>query len=80
MTDCVLNVFRNFVPNKVIKDVLWMTPEKIKRMILEKAKIYKMIYFKGLNFWGFNFTDFADLGKIAKLSPGEKYATGFPRN
>ena len=23
-----------------------------------------------------NFADFADLGKIAKLSPGEKFATG----
>ena len=43
LTECVLNVFYDFVPNKVItirsKDTLWMTPE-IKRMILEKAKIY----------------------------------------
>ena len=43
LTECVLNVFYNFVPNKVItirsKDTLWMTPE-IKRMIHEKAKIY----------------------------------------
>ena len=42
LTECVLNVFCNLVPNKVItirsKDTLWMTPE-IKRMILEKAKI-----------------------------------------
>ena len=40
LTGCVLNVFHNFVPKKVIrirgKDTLWMTPE-IKRMILEKA-------------------------------------------
>ena len=44
LTECVLNFFYNFVPNKVItirsKDTLWMTPE-IKRMILEKAKIYR---------------------------------------
>ena len=36
--------FYNFVPNKVItirsKDTSWMTPE-IKRMILEKVKIYR---------------------------------------
>ena len=25
---------------------------------------------------GLNFADFADLGKIAKLSPSEKFATG----
>ena len=29
---------------------------------------------------GLNFADFADLGKIAKLSPCEKFATGYPRN
>ena len=29
---------------------------------------------------GLNFADFADLGKNAKLSPGEKFATGHPRN
>ena len=44
LTECVLNVFYNFVPNKVItiksKDTLWMTPET-KRMIPEKAKIYQ---------------------------------------
>ena len=44
LTECVLNVFYNFVPNKVItirrKGTLWMTLE-IKRMILEKAKIYR---------------------------------------
>ena len=44
LTECVLNVFYNFTSNKVItirsKDTLWMTPE-IKRMILEKAKIYR---------------------------------------
>ena len=27
-----------------------------------------------------NFADFADLGKIAKLSRGEKIAIGHPRN
>ena len=44
LTECVLNVFYNFVSNKIItirsKDTLWMTPE-IKRMVLEKAKIYQ---------------------------------------
>ena len=44
LTECVLNVFYNFTSNKVItirsKDTLWMTPE-IKRMIPEKAKIYR---------------------------------------
>ena len=43
-TECVLNVFYNFVQNKVItitsNYTSWMTPE-IKRMILEKAKIYR---------------------------------------
>ena len=46
LTECVLNVFYNFVPNKVItirsRDTLRITPE-IKRMILEKAKIYRSI-------------------------------------
>ena len=44
LTECVLNVFYYFLPNKVItirsKDTLWMSPE-IKRMILGKAKIYR---------------------------------------
>ena len=44
LTDCILNVFRNLIPNKIItirsKDTLWMTPV-IKRMILDKAKIYR---------------------------------------
>ena len=44
VTEFVLNVFYNFVPNKLITirsyDTLWMTPE-IKRMVLEKAKIYR---------------------------------------
>ena len=39
-----MNVFYNFVLNKVISarsnDALWMIPE-IKRMVLEKAKIYR---------------------------------------
>ena len=39
-----MDVIYNFVPNKVItigsKDALWKTPE-IKRMVLEKAKIYR---------------------------------------
>ena len=43
LTECVLNVFYNFILNKVItirsKDMFWMTPE-IKGMVLEKAKIY----------------------------------------
>ena len=29
---------------------------------------------------GLNFADLADLGKIAKLGPDEKFATGHPRN
>ena len=44
LSDCVLNVFSNLVPNKIVtvrdKDAIWMTPE-IKKLILEKAKIYK---------------------------------------
>ena len=52
LTDCVLNVFQNFVPNMVItvrnKDALWMTPE-IKKMILEKAKIYRRYVKHGRN-------------------------------
>ena len=44
LTQSVLNIFSNFVPNKVIvvknKDAPWMTPD-VKRMILEKAKIYR---------------------------------------
>ena len=38
-----MNIFQNFVPNKIIsireKDAPWMTSE-IKRLILEKAKVY----------------------------------------
>ena len=44
LSEYVLNVFYNFVPNKVIairsKDTLWMTPE-LKRMVFEKEKIYR---------------------------------------
>ena len=45
LTECILNIFSNFVPNKLItirhKDGPWMTPE-IKGIILEKAKVYKL--------------------------------------
>ena len=50
LTECVLNVFYNFVPKNVItirrKDALWMTPQ-IKIMILEKAKIYRRSFKHG---------------------------------
>ena len=50
LTDCILNICRNFVPNKFIsirdKDAPWMTPE-LERMILEKAKIYRRYVKKG---------------------------------
>ena len=46
LTQSLINIFTNFVPNKVVtirsKDALWMTPG-IKRMLIEKAKIYKRI-------------------------------------
>ena len=29
---------------------------------------------------GLNLADFADFGKIVKLSPGEKFAMGHPQN
>ena len=52
VTECILNVFYNFVPNKMItvrnKDAPWMTPE-IKKMILDKAKIYRRYVKKGRN-------------------------------
>ena len=52
LTDCVLNVFQNFIPNMVItvrnKDAVWMTPE-IKKMIIEKAKIYRRYVKHGRN-------------------------------
>ena len=44
LSEYILNIFSNFVPNKTItirdKDALWMTPE-IKQMLLDKAKIYR---------------------------------------
>ena len=44
LTNCIKNIFKNFVPNKLItikeKDAPWITPE-IKRILLEKAKEYK---------------------------------------
>ena len=44
LSEYVVNIFSNFVPNKTIKirdkDALWMTPE-IKGMLLEKAKVYR---------------------------------------
>ena len=44
LTDCLTNIFNNFVPNKFItckdKDPPWMTDE-IKRACLDKAKIYR---------------------------------------
>ena len=44
LTDCILNICRNFVPNKLIyirdKDAPWMTPV-LKRIILEKDNIYR---------------------------------------
>ena len=50
LTDCILNICRHFVPNKLIsirdKDAPWMTPE-LKKLILEKAKIYKRYVKKG---------------------------------
>ena len=50
LTDCILNTCRNFVGNKFIsirdKDAPLMTPE-LKRMILEKAKIYRRYLKKG---------------------------------
>ena len=43
LSEYILNIFSNFVPNKIItirdKDALWMTPE-LKQMLLDKAKIY----------------------------------------
>ena len=59
LTECVLNVFYDFVPNKVItirsKDTLSMTPE-IKRMILEKAKIYRRYVKHGRSFAHYQIT------------------------
>ena len=44
LSEYILNIFSNFVPNKTItirdKDALWMTPE-LKQMLLDKAKIYR---------------------------------------
>ena len=41
LTEAILNIFSNFVPNKIItirsKDTLWMTPE-VKRLLIEKSK------------------------------------------
>ena len=52
LTNCILNVFKNFVPNRVItvkeKDAPWMTSE-IKQILLEKAKIYKKYIKSGRN-------------------------------
>ena len=42
------------------------------------SALRERVTLRGLNFA--DFTDFADLGKNAKLSPGEKFATGHPRN
>ena len=45
LSDCILNIFSNLVPSRIVtirdKDASWMTPE-IKRMILEKAKAYRL--------------------------------------
>ena len=44
LTNCLVNIFKNFVPNKTIvckdKDPPWMT-EEIKRACLDKPKAYK---------------------------------------
>ena len=44
LTNSILNTCKNFIPNKIIsirdKDAPWMTVE-IKRVLLEKAKIYR---------------------------------------
>ena len=52
MSEYIFNIFSNFVPNRVItirdKDALWMTVE-VKRMILEKAKIYRRYVKNGRN-------------------------------
>ena len=44
LTNSIINICNNFIPNKIIsirdKDAPWMTIE-IKRVLLEKAKIYK---------------------------------------
>ena len=52
LTDCIQNIFSNFVPNKIVtvrdKDAPWMTPE-VKKLILQKAKIYKRYVKNGRN-------------------------------
>ena len=44
LTETVINIFSNFVPNKIItirnKDEVWMTAE-VKKSLLEKGKIYE---------------------------------------
>ena len=44
LSDCLINIFTNFVPNKTIicrdKDAPWMT-RKIKDALKEKSKVYK---------------------------------------
>ena len=50
LTETITNIFSNFVPNKTItvrnKDALWMT-DGVKRLILEKAKIYRRFVKRG---------------------------------
>ena len=44
LTETLLNIFSNFVPNKIItvrnKDSVWMTAE-VKRLLIEKGKVYE---------------------------------------
>ena len=52
LTNCIKNIFKNFVPNKLItikeKDAPWITPE-IKRILPEKTKEYKKYVKSGRN-------------------------------
>ena len=50
LNETLLNIFSNFVPNKIIsvrsKDDVWMTAE-VKRVLLEKSKIYERYVKRG---------------------------------
>ena len=50
LSETILNVFANFIPNKIItvrsKDDVWMTAE-VKRVLLEKGKIYERYVKRG---------------------------------
>ena len=66
LSNTLLNIFRNYIPNKIVKcsyrDPLWIT-KQIKSELKTRSKITKEYYMKGQDP-----TIFAELSRISRVS------------